>query len=102
MDYEVGLSMPWAWSRTAAKRRFCLVLVKPTHYCDDGYPIRWLRSAIPSNSLACIYGLAEDCAARNLLGHDVEFEIHAFDEANTRIRPDRIAKLVKRADAGMV
>src|ERR1700704_5898503 len=75
----------------APKRRFWLVLLKPTHYCDDGYPIRWFRSAIPSNSLACIHGIAEDCAQRNVLGEDVEIEIHAIDEANTRIRPQRIA-----------
>ena len=83
------------------KRKFCLVLVKPTHYCDDGYPIRWFRSAIPSNSLACLYGIGEDCAERNVLGEDVEIEIHAFDESNTRIRPQRIAALVKAAGAGI-
>jgi hypothetical protein len=87
---------------SAGKRRFCLVLVKPTHYCDDGYSIRWLRSAIPSNSLACIYGIARDCEERHVLGEDFEFEIHALDESNTRIRPDRIAKMIKGADAGMV
>jgi radical SAM superfamily enzyme YgiQ (UPF0313 family) len=85
-----------------AKRRFCLVLVKPTHYCDDGYPIRWFRSIIPSNSLAAIYGIARECAERKVLGDDVEVEIHALDEANTRIRPKRIAALIKAADAGMV
>ena len=37
---------------------FHLVLIKPTHYDDDGYPIQWFRSAIPSNTLACLYGLA--------------------------------------------
>ena len=42
----------------AARRRFCLVLVKPSHYDDDGYVIQWHRSAIPSNSLAALYGLA--------------------------------------------
>ena len=76
--------------------------MKPTHYCDDGYPIRWFRSAIPSNSLACIYGIAQDCAERGVLGDDVDIEIHALDEANTRIRPERIAAMVKAADAGMV
>jgi len=86
----------------ASKRRFCLVLVKPTHYCDDGYPIRWYRSAVPSNSLACMYGIAKDFADQNCLGADVEIEIHALDEANTRIHPDRIAALVKTADQGMV
>src|SRR5947208_6582620 len=39
---------------------FQLVLIKPTHYDDDGYPIQWFRSAIPSNTLACLNGLAED------------------------------------------
>jgi hypothetical protein len=85
-----------------AKRRFCLVLVKPTHYCDDGYPIRFLRSLIPSNSLACLYGIATDCAERKVLGENVEIDIHVFDESNTRIRLKRIAALIKAADAGMV
>ena len=94
--------MPSGSPSAPAKRRFCLFLVKPTHYCDDGYPIRWFRSAIPSNSLACISGIAEDCAERHALGEDVEIEIHTIDEANTRVRPQRIAALVKAADAGMV
>ena len=46
----------------AAKKRFCLILVKPSHYDDDGYVIQWFRSTIPSNSLAAVYGLARDCA----------------------------------------
>ena len=36
---------------------FHLILIKPTHYDDDGYPITWLRSHIPSNTLAALYGL---------------------------------------------
>ena len=72
-------------------RRQCfrLVLIKPSHYDDDGYVIQWWRSAIPSNSLAVLYGLALDCAEQKVLGEDVEIEIHAFDETNTRVRPDR-------------
>ncbi len=94
--------MPLKPASAASKRRFCLVLVKPTHYCDDGYPIRWFRSAIPSNSLACIYGIAKDCGERHVLGDDVEIDIHAIDEANTRIRPQHIAALIKAAGDGMV
>jgi hypothetical protein len=89
-------------SPLAVNRRFRLVLVKPTHYCDDGYPIRWARSAIPSNSLACVYGIARHCAEQKVLGNDVEIEIEALDEANTRIRPDRLAKSIERAGTGMV
>ena len=93
------------WSRlpfAKSRKRFCLVLVKPTHYCDDGYIIQFLRSAIPSNSLACIHGIAQDFAEQKILGDDVDIEIHAFDESNTRIRPKRLAALIKRAGAGMV
>jgi Radical SAM superfamily len=91
-----------ALSRAGRRKRFCLVLVKPTHYDDDGYVIQWFRSAIPSNSLACLYGLARDLADRHVLGDDLDFDIHALDETNTRIRPERLARLVKAADAGMV
>ena len=85
-----------------SKKRFSLVLIKPSHYDDDGYVIQWVRSAIPSNSLACLYGLALECSRDKTLGEDVELEIHAFDETNTNIRPQRIAKLVEDADAGLV
>ena len=87
---------------TNHKRRFSLVLIKPSHYDDDGYVIQWLRSAIPSNSLAVLYGLALECAEHKVLGNDVELEIHAFDETNTRIRPKHVASLIEGADAGMV
>ena len=88
--------------RNQVPGRFCLVLVKPSHYDDAGYVIQWVRSPIPSNSLASLYGLAKDCAERRVLGANVEFEIHAFDETNSRIRPERIAKLIETAGAGMV
>jgi radical SAM superfamily enzyme YgiQ (UPF0313 family) len=82
--------------------RFCLVLVKPSHYDDDGYVIQWFRSAIPSNSLAALYGLARDCAERNVLGAGVELQIEAIDETNTRVRPERLASMIEKAGAGMV
>ena len=83
-------------------RRFCLVLVKPSHYDDEGYVIQWLRSAIPSNSLAAVYGIAKELAEQKVLGDDVAIDIHPFDETNTRIRPDRLARLIEKAGAGMV
>ncbi len=43
---------------------FHFVMIKPSHYDDDGYPIQWIRSAIPSNTLACLNGLAEDALRR--------------------------------------
>lgn len=84
------------------KRKFSLVLIKPSHYDDDGYVIQWYRSAMPSNSLACLNGLAKECAEQKILGQDVEIEVHAFDETNTRIRTKHIESLIKNTDNGMV
>jgi len=67
------------------KRRFQLVLIKPSHYGDDGYVIRWWRALIPSNSLAAVYGIAADCAERQVLGPDVAIDIETIDETNARI-----------------
>jgi radical SAM superfamily enzyme YgiQ (UPF0313 family) len=76
------------------RKRFTLVLIKPSHYDDDGYVIQWFRSAIPSNTLAVLYGLALDCRERRVLGDDVEIVISAYDECNTHIRPQRIARQI--------
>jgi hypothetical protein len=72
-------------------------MIKPSHYDDDGYPIQWLRSAIPSNTLACLNGLGLDAQGRRVLGADVEIRLHTFDETNRRVRPDRIVRDIRRA-----
>ncbi|TAX71751.1 radical SAM protein [Rhizobium leguminosarum] len=68
-----------------ARRRFQLILIKPSHYDDDGYVIRWWRAMIPSNSLAALYGIAAECAERKVLGDDTAIDITVIDETNTRI-----------------
>src|SRR5205807_3359626 len=79
------------------RRLFHFVMIKPTHYDDDGYPIQWFRSAIPSNTLACLNGLAEDVRRRRVLGPEVEIRIDTYDETNRRVRPDRIIRGIRRA-----
>src|SRR5712691_87034 len=76
---------------------FHFVMIKPTHYDDDGYPIQWVRSAIPSNTLACLNGLAEDVCRRRVLGPAVEVRLHTYDETNRRVRPDRIIRMIRQA-----
>jgi hypothetical protein len=76
---------------------FHLVMIKPSHYDDDGYPIQWVRSAIPSNTLACLNGLGLDAQRRGVLGADIEIRLHTFDETNRRVRPDRIIRDIERA-----
>ena len=86
-----------------AKRRFQLLLIKPSHYDDDGYVIRWWRTMIPSNSLAAIYGIAADCAERQVLGPDVAIDITVIDETNTRVdAPALLARLRSHGDFGLV
>jgi hypothetical protein len=86
-----------------AKRRFQLVLIKPSHYDDDGYVIRWWRAMIPSNSLAAVYAIAADCAERQVLGPDVGIDIEVIDETNTRIDvPALLARFRSNDNFGLI
>jgi radical SAM superfamily enzyme YgiQ (UPF0313 family) len=84
------------------KRRFKIVLIVPSHYDDDGYVIQWLRSMIPSNSLASVYGLLKGCADAQALGPDVDIEVEPHDEINSVIKVDRIIRGIRAAGAGFV
>ena len=86
----------------APVRLFHLVMIKPSHYDDNGYPIQWVRSAIPSNTLACLNGLAEDARAREVLGPDVKICLHTYDETNRRVRPDRIIETASAASIKLI
>ena len=78
-----------------SRQPFYFVMIKPSHYDDDGYPIQWLRSEIPSNTLAAVNGLALDCQRRAVLGPDIDLTLFTYDETNTRIRPDRIIRRIR-------
>ena len=78
------------------QRRFQLVLIKPSHYDDEGYVIRWWRALIPSNALASVYGLALDAARRRMLGPDVAIDIDVIDEGNTRVNISRLLRRFRR------
>jgi radical SAM superfamily enzyme YgiQ (UPF0313 family) len=86
-----------------ARRHFQLVLIKPSHYDDDGYVIRWWRAMTPSNSLAAVYGIAADCAERRVLGPNVAIDIEVIDETNTRIDvPALLSRFRRHDDFGCV
>jgi radical SAM superfamily enzyme YgiQ (UPF0313 family) len=84
------------------KRTFRVILIKPSHYDDDGYVIQWLRSSIPSNSLASLYGLVAECARDKVLGPDVDIEIDACDECNTIVDIKGAIRKIKAAGSGFV
>jgi radical SAM superfamily enzyme YgiQ (UPF0313 family) len=87
---------------TTTKRKFCLYLIKPSHYDDHGYVIQWRLSPIPSNSLASVHGLARDIIDREALGPDWSFDVVTIDETNTIIDVAAISQQVRAADVGLV
>src|ERR1700739_4743086 len=90
-------------SNVASGRRFQLVLIKPSHYDDNGYVIRWWRAMTPSNSLAAVYGIAADCAERRVLGPDIDIDIEVIDETNTRVDiPALLSRFRRSGDFGCV
>lgn len=82
------------------RQTFLVYLIKPSHYDDDGYVIQWLRSAIPSNTLATLNGLFADSIERKILGPNVDVEVRAIDETNTRVQPKEIINAIKTNEGG--
>ena len=81
---------------------FRLVLIKPSHYDDNGYVIQWVRSYIPSNTLAALNGLALDCGHRQILGADVQIIVDQYDETNTVLPIHKIIRKIKKSTSGLV
>jgi radical SAM superfamily enzyme YgiQ (UPF0313 family) len=81
-----------------AGRVFHVVLIKPSHYHDDGYVIRWWRGLVPSNSLAALHGVALDCSERRVLGPDVDIKIDVIDETNTRVNVPKLLHRFRKAN----
>jgi radical SAM superfamily enzyme YgiQ (UPF0313 family) len=86
------------------ERSFRIVFIKPSHYDDEGYVIRWGWSCIPSNTLACLYGITEHIQETDQLGDDIDLTIDVYDETNQRIRVKNIIKQLKSSEglAGIV
>lgn len=93
-DLREGDEMDRVDFSSSKKQVFHVFLVRPTRYDDKGYSIHWRQAIVPSNSLACMYGIALDSAYRKVLGNDVEIRITAFDESSdVVVYQDLIKKL---------
>ncbi len=96
----VAINISPAERPRSAAGTFELILIKPLHYDDDGYVIQWLRSLLPSNALAVLFGLATDASRRRMLGDDIDIHVTAIDETSTRVTPSWIIDLIRSASAG--
>jgi radical SAM superfamily enzyme YgiQ (UPF0313 family) len=99
---RVGAVRTLELGRAMGQRTFRIILIKPSHYDDDGYVIQWWLSTIPSNSLASVYGLLAACAEEKALGPDVDIELEAYDECNKIIDIKAMAKRIKADGGGFV
>jgi len=77
------------------KEVFHILLIKPTRYDEEGYPIQWYRSLLPCNSLACMHGIAKDTASRNVLGTNVEIRVSAFYEPNEAMNYGKLVTAIQ-------
>lgn len=75
-------------------QRLSIFMIKPSKYDDAGYVIRYFRGVLPSNTLACLYGLTEDVSRRKLLGN-VRLDVELIDETTHRVPVDRIRKAAR-------
>jgi radical SAM superfamily enzyme YgiQ (UPF0313 family) len=85
---------------SGGSKQFVVEIVKPSHYDDDGYVIQWVRAYVPSNSLACLFGLLEDARCRKVLGEDVDIVLNGYDECHTVIPVKKIIKRIRAASGG--
>ena len=81
---------------------FHIEMIKPSHYDDDGYVIQWWKASIPSNSLASLYAIVQDAAERGVLGNDIVLTYDGWDECNSIISEERVARRVADAGGGIV
>jgi len=79
-------------------KHFRLVLIKPSHYDDDGYVIQWWRAWIPSNTLSSVYGLMLDAVNRRVLGDDIDIDLEVYDETNIVVPIKQICRRIKAGD----
>ncbi|MBI4388285.1 MAG: radical SAM protein [Candidatus Omnitrophica bacterium] len=76
-----------------------LYLLKPSKYDDDGYVIRHWKGVLPSNTLACLYGLSEDVRKREVLGSGLKWHVEAIDETVQKVNIRKIIQSSKQKKA---
>ena len=76
-----------------------IFLIQPTRYDEDGYPLQWVWSLVPSNSLACVAGIVRDAIDRGVLEDFSDVNMTSWEEINTKVD---LRKIMAAAKAGRV
>lgn len=80
-------------------KRLVVILIRPTNYDDWGYPRRFWRIVLPSNSLAAMYALTKQALANETIPV-AKYIIEVFDDGAWGQRVDDPAGLVRRFNDG--
>ena len=94
IDPPAGQAQHDVETLTGDIRGLHVVLLKPSKYDDDGYVLRHWRGVLPSNTMACLYGLTEDVKRRQVLRKDLDISIELLDEAVHKIN---VGKIIRRS-----
>ncbi|MCF8502261.1 MAG: radical SAM protein [Rhodospirillum sp.] len=83
-------------------RLFRILLIKPSHYDEDGYVIQWRKAFMPIHVLAVVRGILDDITARGALPAGVRLETRGLDESSTVIDRAALLRWLGKADRGLV
>ena len=83
-------------------KRLRILLLKPSHYDEEGYVVQWWRALVPTQALAVINGILHDAAERQVLGPEVALEVKVIDEIATQVRPERLLRWLRDAERSLV
>lgn len=84
------------------KNKVSVYLIKPSKYDSDGYVLRHWKGVLPSNTLACLYGLTEDVSKNSTFGKDLKWQIKLIDEAVQKVNTDGIIKESKKKNTKVI
>lgn len=79
--------------------RLVVILVRVTNYDEWGYPLRFWRGVLPSNSLAAMYALTKQALEMKIIPA-AEYVIKVFDDGVIGQKVSDPARLVKQYDDG--
>lgn len=84
------------------RQSYHVVLIKPSHYDDEGYVIQWRKTHMPTNSLGCVRGIMEEAADKKALGEDVDIVVEDYDEHCGVVPIKKIIHAIREASGGIV
>lgn len=78
-----------------------VIYILPSRYDDEGFPLRYWRGILPSNTLACLKSLTESVARSGELG-GIQVQVEAYDDSVQRLPMRRILRDARRGQRTVV